>query len=285
MEQDYTAIIKRLKDEGYWVALTQASHVADSLLLSGRQDLDLFHSLRVHKRDQNWHMSLPGPCHYRITQLDRICELCRVLLATAQATGIAPRVNDDIANQYALVELSDIEWSALERDYELRYWGERGWRQLADLDEENIWERLFKIIGFDDGKFIEPHPSATWDVSSLLILDAGSRTQLEADLNNKMLAAFVQCLGVNEELYVLDYRHPCFLFSPHRMKNCPVATKANWAVPILPEDTHHFYLEKDFRFGLLSHLDGTICVFGKQFLAAVETNRPLVFHEPIRNAL
>jgi hypothetical protein len=48
----------------------------------------------------------------------------------------------------------------------------------------------------------------------------------------------------------------------------------HWAVDPLPMIDHCVFVAPDFQFGLLGHLDDTLCIFGARLMAAIEADLP-----------
>src|SRR5262249_43181288 len=144
MEQEYSTLKRSIKDIGYWGTISQASNVADSLVLSAWNDLSIHRSLRVHKRGDKWFVSLPGPFHFRVTKVDRLFELCQVLLESSRISGNGPHITDAIRREHSLVEITDVEWSRMERDFELRHWRRQGWQEMDEAEQEEVWDRFYK---------------------------------------------------------------------------------------------------------------------------------------------
>jgi len=87
----------------------------------------------------------------------------------------------------------------------------------------------------------------------------------DRDLNGVMRGIFVQCMGDDGFMYVLDYQHTCFRYNP-RLED-------HHTYPVFIEDTrfgevggynvyfpkfypngdYYFFLAADFRWGYLTH--------------------------------
>lgn len=55
------------------------------------------------------------------------------------------------------------------------------------------------------------------------------------------------------------------------------ADASEWAVTVLPDRDHYIFLAQDYRFGIISNCaDRTICVFGRELLAAIHRSPPAI---------
>ncbi len=277
---DYNTLERDLRNAGYRVVVLPSNNVCNSLVVSCGVDCSVKQSLRIHSRKSEWFVSLPGPRHFHVTRSSRLHELCCHLLKSAIGPRKTIHIEPDSIDAFALVEISDVKWSDMERVFEMAHWSQQGWRELDEHEKESVWDRFNVVFGFPAGRLIEPCHSATWDISSVIENDVDEAGRLENDFNVKILQAFVHCTAPVESLYVLDYRHSCFLFSPHNMSD-PIGT--SWPVSLFPNGDYHFFVASDFRFGLLGDVDGNVCVFGNALLCDVVENRPLVLREPIRS--
>src|SRR5262249_25865887 len=121
-----------------------------------------------------------------------------------------------------------------------------GWRSMGRKRSDLGWDRYEEKVGSQ--WFRTPTPSITWDVSAIYLYRGTEFTALETDLSLKMLAALQRCTARGEELYALDWNHPCYFFDPHA--GVADARAESWAVSVLPNGDQHHFLAQDFRFGI-----------------------------------
>lgn len=144
------------------------------------------------------------------------------------------------------------------------------WVQLALDEYETYWEPFNERFGFTPGMdpsrwpaIREPSPSVTIDLSPIFDHE-GSRFASGARAVDAMgLYAFTCVTRPGDELVVLDWQHPCYLFSPHRQ-----ATDASdWSVPIFPNGDYYAFLTRDFSMGTFGHpWEQSLCVFGEPLI-------------------
>jgi hypothetical protein len=97
-------------------------------------------------------------------------------------------------------------------------------------------------------------------------------------LTSKALAALKECTRPGEEVFALDWNHPCYFFDPHAASD---AGPDAWPVPVLPDGSHCIFLAHDHRFGIVGNcVDMTVCVFGPALLAAFDASQPVAFGWP-----
>lgn len=188
------------------------------------------------------------------------------------------RLDDDLREAFDLVV---VDGEAVRRDAEAaraRRLERLGWRGMADGQMDEAWARYAARFGQPaGGGFRTPTPSVTWDISPVYLRSGEEFTRLEEDLARKALSALRLCTPPGENLYALDWNHPCYLLDPH----CGVAEAGEpWAAPVLPNGDHYIFLAPDFRFGLIGDcVEQTICVFGQPLLDAFAKDSPLAFRK------
>jgi hypothetical protein len=120
-----------------------------------------------------------------------------------------------------------------------------------------------------------PEPNTTWDVSGVYA-SATRYSELESDLNLKVLIALRECTSSCEEVFAIDWQHPWYAFKPHAFPACGEAY--NWAVPVLPDGDLLLFFPRDFRFGICGcPQTNTILFYGHQMLDAIKANLPILF--------
>ena len=67
----------------------------------------------------------------------------------------------------------------------------------------------------------------------------------------------------DEQLLVLDWQHPAYLFSPHRHALEP----GQWPVPVFPNGDYYAFLSGDLNMGTFGRpWEQTLCVFGEPLI-------------------
>lgn len=169
-----------------------------------------------------------------------------------------------------------LEGQRLLADDRLAGWHSLGWSELENSTADSLWDKLWT----DQGRLLEPVPSVTWDIGDAFSQDQSKLNAAEVDLTIKTLANFKACARRGKCLYALDWQHPCFLFDPHG--GAQKADAESWAVSVFPDGDTLCFIEPEFRFGTLGHVDKTFCVFGSELLAAFERNKPAILRSVIR---
>lgn len=148
-----------------------------------------------------------------------------------------------------------------------------GWRQLSPVEETQLEAQL--RIRYPLGNSQPPEPHATWDIS-VIYASESNYTELETDLNLRMLEALRECTEPTEEIYAIDWQHDWYSFNPHTLRSG--GAPYEWAVPILPDGDFYQFIPNDYRFGVYGFPQtNSIVICGHEFLAAVHSNPPKVF--------
>src|SRR5262249_38273685 len=126
----------------------------------------------------------------------------------------------------------------------------------------------------------EPEPSFTWDIG--WVYDGGEEAlrRLESNLNARALGALRTCTAPGEQVYALDWQHACFSFDPRG--GVSSGDPEVGVVPVLPSGDHYCFMARDLRFGLIGHMDTSVCVFGEQLLAELKADPPAAFARLLR---
>lgn len=156
------------------------------------------------------------------------------------------------------------------------------WEQLSRVADEPAWYWVYDKLGFWPSTyanawpgFREPAPSTTWDLASGDVDRDSAEFRLspysvkEDDVARLALQALRACVRPDEWVWALHWQHQSYRFWPHRM-----GQSEPWPVPVFPKGDYHLFLAQDFRFGTLGHpWERSLCVFGKELVDAVESNR------------
>lgn len=147
------------------------------------------------------------------------------------------------------------------------------WEQVGFDDYETFWGPFDERFGFRPGTdpetwpaIREPHPSVTIDLSSIFDHEGSQFAAGARAIDALGLYAFTRVTSDDEQLVVLDWQHPCYLFSPHRQ----ALTDAEWPVPIFPNGDYYAFFTKDLSMGTFGHpWEQTLCVFGEPLIEAL----------------
>ncbi|WP_339155543.1 DUF2716 domain-containing protein [Actinomadura luteofluorescens] len=165
------------------------------------------------------------------------------------------------------------------------------WVRLSDSDQDRAWRAFEESTSFrpsgrpDQGTgILEPSPSVTWDLARErptfsewlwhFAVDPG-------DVNVLFHEAFKACVDRDEWLYVMDWRHPCYRFWPHRLSK--PEDYESWVVPVFPDDDYYIFLSQDLSFGTFGHpWEASLCAYGERLLEAVEARNTGVLSSVLR---
>jgi hypothetical protein len=174
---------------------------------------------------------------------------------------------------FGLIVLDDQTWRADKNEVRTVGLQRSGWRAMHRAETDDAWEEFNSRIG---GGTRLPEPSCVWDVSGLWLASNQERPLLEEDLTRKTQEALRKCTVPEEELYVLDWNHTCFLHDPHA--EIALTEERGRGKPVYPNGDSYLYLPRDFRFGILgSCVDQILTVYGEDLLAAFAANPPRLF--------
>lgn len=160
-----------------------------------------------------------------------------------------------------------------------------GWTLLEDDELELVWSRFYKNFYFKPSTTIFPayslpSPFIKYDISDRYTED------LIRDFEEKSVNAFQQCTKPEELIYALDWQHDCYLvdarleFPRHfswRVDN------GDWIISIYPDGDYHFFLARDFSWGILGHpWEQTITIYGENFIRCLLKDKPYILHKVLQ---
>jgi uncharacterized protein DUF2716 len=151
------------------------------------------------------------------------------------------------------------------------YWRSVGWEEIPVEEEPAI--RAAWIAHLQRGhEVVAPKPYRTWKGNALAW--HRQEPELEVEFTLKLLAAFRRCTRPEERLWVIDWQHTWYYFDPHG--GITVATRDQWAKPVLPDGDSYNYVATDFRFGVVTgwRETGPVTLFGAELLAAFAADPP-----------
>jgi hypothetical protein len=284
---EYEELRAALRGAGYWAEVDASG---ESLKLhrhepDGEKKFGLFW---ISRRTFGWLLCVRCPRFFVVPDGTRVAELClrllEVLSPTELTTGHMPfwnfRLDDGLRQEFGLVAVQhhtdfDDSW-----ERKRRTWERVGWRGMSRGQEDEAWDRYHALTTAPGTNgFRTPMPSVTWDVSHALLHDREGFERLTRDLTAKVLAALKVCTRPGEELYALDWNHPCYYLDPHG--GLADAEPSSWAIPVFPDGDSYHFLAPDHRFGIIgSCVDRTLCAFGADLLATLTRQRSLLLDRP-----
>jgi hypothetical protein len=158
------------------------------------------------------------------------------------------------------------------------------WIPLNEIEYRKVWDRLNNDFNFEPSiskfpSFHSPSPYNTYDISS--IWGSLEHDELYLDLENKFLLYFQELTQHDEYLFALDWQHECYLINA--FKEFPRDDLDRWIIPAVPDGDYYFFIQKEFKWGILSHpWEKTITVFGNEILEVLKKNKPKLFHTIVR---
>ena len=160
-----------------------------------------------------------------------------------------------------------------------------GWILLKDEEEEKVWSRFYKDFRFRPSTkispaFSPPSPFIKYDISEC------HDEELIRDLEVKSVKAFQQCTQQGERIYALDWQHDCYLFDARLEFPKHVSWRVDnrdWIVSIHPDGDYHFFLARDFSWGVLGHpWENTITLYREKFIHSLAKEQPLMLQKVVQ---
>lgn len=147
-----------------------------------------------------------------------------------------------------------------------------------------MWSRFCKDFHFQPStktfpSYRTPSPFIKYDISNCYA------EELIRDFEEKAVKAFQQCTRPGELIYALDWQHDCYLVNPSLEFPRHVPWRVgneDWIVSIHPDGDYHFFLAKDFSWGILGHpWQETITIYGEKLISFLLRERPLMLHNVV----
>lgn len=161
----------------------------------------------------------------------------------------------------------------------------KNWLALTNDEKDFVWSKIDKKFKFKPSikKFPSFKPSSpflTYDISS--IWGSNEHDELYFDLEMKFLDCFKELTNLNEYFYALDWQHECYWVNA--FLEFPRDELGRWIIPAVPDGDYYFFIDKNFKWGILSHpWEKTITVFGKDIIEFFKNNKPKIFQTILRN--
>jgi hypothetical protein len=156
------------------------------------------------------------------------------------------------------------------------------WEELPPHEYDRAWSLFTATFRFrpsihrqDWPGIVEPIPSVTYDISDAYDHDDPWLRPVRSTLNLELLEQFRAIVPSGSWLYAMDW-HVGWRFYPHR--EFDARDVRTWGVSVLPHGDYTVFLTADLRYGLFGHpWEGTICVFGQEFVSRLEATPPSLF--------
>lgn len=152
---------------------------------------------------------------------------------------------------------------------------------LTDEQYRNVWDTVYDTLHFRPSidtaviPFVISMPHIVFDIS---------RTKDFAfdGLENLITHAFIKCTVPGKQLYALDWQHAAFLFDPRdpqQMESIYIEDSRYFGggyfaffPAYYPDGDYYFFIDKQFRFGYLSHpWRQEVWLFGESLIAEFES--------------
>ena len=158
---------------------------------------------------------------------------------------------------------------------------EDAWIEIPHPRYTEVWDRFDEAFEFRPSiqrenwpSFREPSPSVTLNVADFLREFYPWRDPEATPYNLGLLRALLACVPEDEPVLALDWQHRSYEFFPHKFHEPDDPT--NWQIPALPSGEYHIFVAADYRLGSLGHpWEGTVCVFGAEFITEYTRQSPL----------
>ena len=158
------------------------------------------------------------------------------------------------------------------------------WIPLSDQENKMIWKRIYKEFKFKLSiskfpSFKVPSPFITYDISHLF--EEAIELSLYDAIEAEALNVFKDNTLANEYILALDWQHECYWVNPHLefLKD----QFGEWTVPIVPNGDYYFFIQKDFKWGLLGHpWEKSITIFGETLINAFNNQHSKVLRSVLR---
>lgn len=269
----YKSVMAALQPLGFTAAVSTGTQ--DALRISHPEETNFY--VIITSRKRGWHIHIPHHremmrSQYELPNQEVIPDLIRSLWESDRELRDRPSVA--IERAFRLQITSDAQWSQDEYDEKAERWKGFGWQELSEEEVREI-ERRYSPFFFPDGAYGElrlPRPSLAWNTNEMfgVKLNEERREELEGEISMRTLRSLQTCTPQDEELFVLDWLHPCYRLNVHKGIRRPY--REEWAKAIFTRGDDAMFLEPDFRYGLFSLRDGSFHVFGERFVDEFRRN-------------
>ena len=167
---------------------------------------------------------------------------------------------------------------------------------LNETEHNDVWDRIDSEFHFVPDCYHTKHrfdkyvpfvidvPHTVYSIEKVIPDD-------EQPMNCLLLNLFSEFLKKGYSIYALDWNHDCYWFSPdaytsdgYALERHSESRDCNMYYPsFYPNGDYHFFIEKDFKFGMLGHpWRQEMWVFGEQLLPLIATHAEEMGWEELR---
>ena len=167
---------------------------------------------------------------------------------------------------------------------------------LDDVEYNSVWDKINSYFHFIPDSYHKEH---RFDAFVPFVINAPHivysldkvTPDNEQPMNRILLGIFSEFLEQGYSIYALDWNHDCFWFSPdgytpdgYELAQHSISRNCNMYYPsFYPNGDYHFFIEKDFKFGMLGHpWRQEMWVFGEQLLPLIEIHAEEMDWEQLR---
>jgi hypothetical protein len=163
------------------------------------------------------------------------------------------------------------------------------WVILSDAEYDNVWNEITNQFHFYPSMDTKQSPFRFQiPVDAYDIGDYSKWYQKETINNEIMKAIFIECMGDDDFMYVLDWQHTCFKYNPRidTVIEYPVFVADEryehggynvYFPEFYPNGDYYFFIAKDFRWGYLTHpWLKKAWVFGGDLMCLFEKNADVI---------
>ncbi|SCF68215.1 DUF2716 domain-containing protein [Streptomyces sp. Cmuel-A718b] len=158
--------------------------------------------------------------------------------------------------------------------------------ELLEAEYRRVWDRFYDEFGFQPSAspfqrpaIKEPVASVTWSLAALDDDPEYERLDRLAEVIEQGLAS---CAGPGATLLALDWQHTSYRFAPQGVGG---PGQPAWPLSPYPDGDYYIYLSEDFRTGSFGHpWEGSLCLFGQEFLDATSKEMEKLLGRPIRRS-
>jgi len=142
-----------------------------------------------------------------------------------------------------------------------------------------FWSKIYNEFGFKPStkrfpSFSTPKPFVKYDISNCY------DEKLVRDFENKAVKAFQEITQPGELFYALDWQHECYWANPRLEFPTQIPWRVDngdWIISIYPDGDYHFFIAKDFSWGILGHpWENTVTIYGGKLIRCFSAYPPIL---------
>ncbi len=156
---------------------------------------------------------------------------------------------------------------------------------LSNKEYKEVWDRVYAELKFKPSCDCREHiftGNLPFEIDKFYVVYGIENMNDEFDkMDDLVRNAFIECTQDGDMMYALDWHHTSFLYNPR----IDIEQKDLWIEdledkrggynaffpPFYPDGDYYFFIEKDFKFGYLSHpWRQEIWIFGEDLIKCFE---------------